>query len=117
MSSFYCSAKNYCYQLYDCVTHELVETVVKVRGFQVSGKAAEEINPAVFSKFIQALNEGKVATKDISQFKFRINGKTREVSAEEVKKIYSNAANKKRFHCPKVDESKLWAFGTTKYNL
>ena len=85
--------------------------MVKVRGFQVSGKAAEEINPDVFSRFIQALNEGKVATKDISQYKFRINGKTREVSAEEVKKIYSNAT--KANHGPLAPPSiiyKLEAF-------
>ena len=99
------------------MTHELVETVVKVRGFTVTGKAAEEMNSDVFSSFIQALNEGKLATKEISQFRFKINGHTCQVSADEIKKIYSNAANSKRFHCAKVDKSKLWAFGTTHYNL
>ena len=91
--------------------------MVKVRGFTVSGKAAEEMNAEAFSEFIQALNEGKMESKAIPQFRFRINGKTRQISAEEVTKIYSNAANGKRFHCPKVDRSRLWAFGTTIFNL
>ena len=114
---YFFSAKNFCYQLHDSATHQLVETVVKVRGFTVSGKASEEMNAEAFSHFIQALNEGKVESKAIPQFRFRINGKTRQISAEEVTKIYSNAANGKRFHCPKVDRSRLWAFGTTSFNL
>ena len=47
----------------------------------------------------------------------RINNVTREITSKTMSKIYSNAANTKRWLNPNRDRSRLFAFGMTKYPL
>ena len=78
---------------------------------------ADAMNPDVMLDFIHALRLGNVKTKAIPQFRFKIDGKTRVVSAEKVKKIYSNMLdNAKRYLVPEIDKSKLFSYGTTTYH-
>ena len=91
---------------------------MKIRGFNIGGSVAEAMNPDVISDFIQALRLGNAKTKAVPQFRFKIDGKTRVVSAEKVKKIYSNMLdNAKRYLAPEIDKSRLFSYGTTTYNL
>ena len=102
--------------MYDCVTHQFVERVVKIRGFTIGGLAAEAMNPDVILDFIQALRLGNHKSKQVPQFRFKIDGVSRVVSSEQVKKIYSNMVdNAKRYLAPHIDKSKLFSYGTTTY--
>ena len=95
-----------------------MERVVKIRGFSIGGIVGEAMNPDVVLDFIQALRLGNAKTKAVPQFRSKIDGKTRVVSAEKVKKIYSNMLdNAKRYLAPEIDKSKLFSYGTTTYNL
>ena len=94
-----------------------MDRITKVRGICVGGNVAEEMNPDVMFAFIQALREGNLESKAIPQFYMRINNVTREITSKTMSKIYSNAANTKRWLNPNKDRSRLFAFGMTKYPL
>ena len=83
----------------------------------MTGNVNEEMNPEVMFALIQALREGNLESKAISQFRMCINKTTREITSKTLSKIYSNAANTKRWLNPSKDRSSLFAFGMTKYPL
>ena len=110
-----CSAKNYCYTLFDKKTGEYVRTISKSRGFTLQGNQADAMNADAMSAMIRALRQGKLESKAIPQFVLKIDQVTRIITAQDVVKISGNMANDKRFYRPGQDPNKLYAYGVTNY--
>ena len=110
-----CSAKNYCYTLFDETTGEYVKTVTKARGFTLQGDQADAMNADAMSAMIRALRQGKLDSRQILQFVLKIDGISRIITSHETVKISGNMANDKRFFRPDQDANKLYAYGITNY--
>ena len=110
-----CSAKNYCYTLFNKKTGEYVKTITKARGFTLQGDQADAMNADAMSAMIRALRQGKLDSRQIPQFVLKICGVSRIITAQETVKISGNMANDKRFFRPNQDANKLYAYGVTNY--
>ena len=92
-----CSAKNYCYTLFDETTGEYVKTVTKARGFTLQGDQADAMNTDAMSAMIWALRQGELDLRQIPQFVLKINGISRILTSHKTVKISGNMANDKCF--------------------
>ena len=97
------------------MTQEIVGRQTKVRGLTLSGPALERLDTDRLLEFVHKIQENKKVQESLPQSRLQINGVTKTISATEVKKLYSNFSNQKRYFCRKAHESKLWAYGTTSY--
>ena len=101
------SPKNYCLVIRDCVTNDITAEVIKVKGFTLRNeKACQLINEKEISKLIEAMQKSQHSSLAIPQFQIKINKKTFQLHAKELKKMYKNFAlhEMKRFLAPEQDK-------------
>ena len=109
-------AKNYSYDEEDIITKEIIGRCTKVRGLTLSGPALEKMDTKRLMEFVQKIQENQRVEQTVPQYRLRINGISKKITATEVKKLYSNFSNEKRyFSSASMNSTKLWAYGTTSY--
>ena len=109
-------AKNYSYDEEDIITKEIIGRCTKVRGLTLSGPALEKMDTKRLLEFVQKIQENQRVEQTVPQYRLRINGISKKITATEVKKLYSNFSNEKRyFSSASMNSTKLWAYGTTSY--
>ena len=67
-------------------------------------------------KFVEKVQQNEPVSEIVPQYRLSINKITKQLSATEVKSIYSNHSNDKRYYNSSAHPSKLWAYGTTRYS-
>ena len=110
-------SKNYSNDLEDLLTGKIVGRITKIRGLCLRGKVLETINTNQMLEFVQAIQEDKRIEKSVPQFKMRINNVSKTITATEVKSLYTNFSNSKRYVKPSTKSTKLWPYGTTNYQI
>ena len=108
-------SKNYAYETRKKDTGEVGTQVVKIRGLTLSGDAKKTINLDLMRNFVHNIQEQKNVTTRVPQFRIRINGVSKKLSAKDVQAVYSNFSNHKRFYHRQASLSRLWPFGVTEY--
>ena len=98
-------SKNYSYDLEDLLTGKIVGRITKVRGLCLRGQVLD----------VQAIQENKHIEKSVKQFRMRINNASKTITATEVKSLYTNFSNSKRYYKSSTKSTKLWPYGTTSY--
>ena len=110
-------SKNYSYNLEDLLTGKIVGRITKIRGLCLRGEVLETINTNQMLEFVQAIQEDKRIEKSVPQFRMRINNVSKTITATEVKSLYTNFSNSKRYVKPSTKSTKLWPYGTANYQL
>ena len=108
-------SKNYSYDLEDLLTGKIVGRITKVRGLCLRGQVLDTINTNQMLEFVQAIQENKHIEKSVKQFRMRINNASKTITATEVKSLYTNFSNSKRYYKSSTKSTKLWPYGTTSY--
>ena len=111
------SSKNYSYETQDVKTGEHRKRVTKCRGLTLVNKANDKLNTDLMLKLIADLQQGRMVSESILQFRLVINSVTKQINSKEVEKHYKNFCNRKRWYAPEFHSSKLWAFGTTQFDV
>ena len=108
-------SKNYAYETRKKDTGEVGSQVVKIRGLTLSGDATKKMNVHLMRDFVRNIQEQNNVTTKVKQFRIRINGVTKKLSAKDVEAVYSNFSNHKRFYHRQASPNRLWPFGVTEY--
>ena len=108
-------SKNYAYETRKKDTGEVGTQVVKIRGLTLSGDATKKMNVHLMRDFVRNIQEQNNVTTKVKQFRIRINGVTKKLSAKDVEAVYSNFSNHKRFYHRQASPNRLWPFGVTEY--
>ena len=74
------------------------------------------MNIDLILQFVENLQNGKLSSANVPQFRIVIDGVTKQLSARETESIYKNNSNEKRFLDVKASPTKLWPYGVTQYN-
>ena len=108
-------SKNYSYDLIDSVTNEVVGRITKIRGLTLQGSGSIAINTDAMLEFVRNTQEDKRVDKEVPQYRIWINSVSKTLSANEVKSLYCNFSNEKRYYAKGSNSTKLWPYGTTRY--
>ena len=109
------SSKNYSYEVEDVLSKEVVGRITKIRGLCLSGKIQEQMDTSRMLEFIEALQQNKKVQTTVPQLRLIINSETKRISAGEIQSLYTNFSNEKRYYNSQASATKLWAYGTTRY--
>ena len=108
-------SKNYAYETINKVSKETASQVTKIRGLTISGGLKEKLNIDLILQFVHKLQQKEKMSVEVPQFRLLINGVSKTLNAQEVKRIYTNFSNHKRFLEPEVSATQLWPYGVTSY--
>ena len=86
-------SKNYAYETINRETGKIANRVCKIRGLTLSGEAAEKMNIDLILQFVENLQNGKLSSANVPQFRIMIDGVTKQLSARETESIYKNNSN------------------------
>ena len=108
-------SKNCSYDKEDVATKEIVGRFTKIRGLTLRGPSLKAIDTNQMLDFVGKMQEDQKVEKAIPQQRLRINNVSKTICATEVKSLYSNFSNEKRYLAKKTNSTKLWPYGTTSY--
>ena len=109
------SPKNYAITTCNKVTGK-EHYLLKVKGLTVkSEEATNQLSSSHLRDMLHKFQCGEAVTKEVTQFRIKINQKTLTLSSEDIKKKYSNFTLNKRYYRPSMHEQKTWPYGVVNY--
>lgn len=104
--------KNYCMDIADEKTGQLVERITKIRGFSLKSEhLTEKMNFNTFLEFVTAMQHGEHLFEALPQFRIQTDRKRKKLVSKECRKIFQTYCSDKRFFNPQLSLTEFFAYG------